>query len=55
MTINCCKGCPDRTLGCHGKCEAYQSQRKALDEFNAKVQSAKEQERSFVIRRVVKK
>lgn len=24
MTINCCKGCKDRYVGCHSKCSKYQ-------------------------------
>lgn len=24
MTINCCKDCKDRYLGCHSKCRKYQ-------------------------------
>ena len=26
-----CKDCPDRKIGCHGRCEAYQSWRLGVD------------------------
>lgn len=26
-SINCCKDCKDRQLGCHGKCERYINQK----------------------------
>lgn len=31
-----CKDCPDRKLGCHGKCDKYSEYRKCQDEANAK-------------------
>jgi hypothetical protein len=30
-----CKGCTERYLGCHDKCEKYKNYRKELDEKNA--------------------
>ena len=27
-----CKGCEDRRLGCHGKCEKYRAWRAGMDE-----------------------
>lgn len=29
--ITCCKDCPDRYPGCHGKCEKYINERSAYD------------------------
>ena len=29
--ITCCKNCPDREPGCHGKCEKYKQQREEYD------------------------
>jgi hypothetical protein len=29
--ITCCKDCPDRYPGCHGKCEKYIKQRSEYD------------------------
>lgn len=29
--ITCCKDCPDRHPGCHGKCEKYIQQRSEYD------------------------
>lgn len=31
--ITCCKDCPDRYPGCHGKCEKYISQRAEYDKL----------------------
>ena len=31
-----CRDCPERTVGCHGKCEAYKAYRGVLDEINRK-------------------
>lgn len=35
-TIAPCKGCKDRYVGCHDKCDKYLAFRKQLDERNAK-------------------
>jgi len=29
-----CKGCTDRMLMCHGKCEKYQDWKREMNEFN---------------------
>lgn len=34
-TINCCKDCPDRYPGCHGKCEKYIAARAEYDRQKA--------------------
>lgn len=34
--ITCCKDCPDRYPGCHGKCEKYIAERAAYDAQKAK-------------------
>lgn len=31
-----CKGCKDRKLGCHGKCDRYKKYRQAKDKENEK-------------------
>lgn len=31
-----CYHCPDREMGCHGRCERYAAYRAKLDEANAK-------------------
>ena len=40
----CCKGCENRTPSCHCTCEEYKTYKKELDEYNAAVRKAKEQE-----------
>lgn len=40
----CCKDCDKRTPECHCTCEDYKEYKKALDEHNAAVRKAKEQE-----------
>ena len=30
-----CLGCPDRVVGCHGKCERYKAYRDAIDSIHA--------------------
>lgn len=32
--LPCAKDCPNRSVGCHAKCEAYLTWRKAKDEQN---------------------
>ena len=34
--ITVCKDCPKRHPGCHGDCEGYKAERKALDKENAR-------------------
>jgi hypothetical protein len=36
--ITCCKDCPDRCPGCHGKCEKYIQQRAEYDAMKEKMQ-----------------
>ena len=31
LKIQSCKGCTNRHVGCHGTCETYKAERKALD------------------------
>lgn len=32
-TIECCKDCPDRYIGCHAKCERYIREKKECSEY----------------------
>lgn len=32
IKIKCCLNCKDREVGCHGKCERYQEERRLADE-----------------------
>lgn len=34
-----CYGCPDRTVGCHGRCEKYRVYREKLDGWNAETKT----------------
>ena len=36
MSITCCKGCLDRYVGCHSKCDKYIEQKIKNDEVNNK-------------------
>ena len=36
MEITCCKGCTDRYIGCHGKCDIYREQKVKINELNNK-------------------
>lgn len=40
----CCKDCENRTIYCHCTCEEYKVYKKELDEYNAAIRKAKEQE-----------
>lgn len=40
----CCKDCDKRTPECHCTCEDYKAYKKELEEHNAAVRKAKEQE-----------
>lgn len=42
MKIDCCKDCPNRSVGCHGTCEEYQKQSKAHNEMLNKKNHEKE-------------
>lgn len=46
-----CKGCTDRYLGCHDKCESYKAYKKELDDFNKKRQDAIHENAPFVEKR----
>lgn len=35
ISSSCCKGCPDREVGCHSKCETYLKYRAKQDLINA--------------------
>lgn len=35
--VTTCKDCPDRTVGCHGSCERYETQRKEFGELKSKM------------------
>lgn len=37
-----CKGCKERAVGCHGKCERYKEYRRKKDEINEKIRRAKQ-------------
>lgn len=39
--MHVCKDCKERHVGCHSDCEKYNQAKKAKDEFNEKVRSAK--------------
>ena len=40
-----CLNCPDRTIGCHSKCELYADFRARLDDLNNKKAETKNQTR----------
>lgn len=40
-----CKNCENRTPTCHCTCEEYKAYKKELEEYNAAVKKAKEQDR----------
>lgn len=42
-----CKGCKDREIGCHGKCERYKAWRKKLDEMRKKEREYKESQNTM--------
>lgn len=45
--IKVCYGCKDRTIGCHGKCNAYRRELVALKKYNEKVFIQKEKETNY--------
>lgn len=46
MTIRpTCLNCPDRVIGCHGKCELYQAARADQDTVNEREQKEKRVQR----------
>ena len=44
---NPCFNCPDRSIGCHGKCEKYQTWNAAHIELNRQKRSAQERENMY--------
>ena len=36
-----CKGCPHRSLGCHGKCQGYIYRQRSGEERNERIRDAK--------------
>lgn len=36
-----CIDCKERSVGCHGSCEGYQTYRKSLDELNLNIKKQK--------------
>lgn len=45
--IKCCYKCEKRHVGCHGSCEDYLRERKALDEFNEEQRKIKQVRQSY--------
>jgi len=41
VVIDCCYGCEERHVGCHGSCERYREQRARKDAEIARVMAAK--------------
>lgn len=35
--MSCCKDCPDRSQGCHGRCEKYKEEQQARNRYKAKL------------------
>ena len=44
-----CRGCHDRTVGCHADCEKYQEYHEALMKYNAMIREAKDNAHSVDI------
>ena len=40
--ITCCKGCEDRHVGCHAKCDIYKDEKAEHDQFLAKKKADRE-------------
>lgn len=40
----CCKGCPDREIGCHDRCEKYQEAVKEHLELKHKISEARKKD-----------
>ncbi len=36
-----CKGCQDRSVGCHAKCDSYKEWKREVDDIRVKKQEAK--------------
>lgn len=43
-SISCCHECPDRVVGCHGKCEKYHAAKAKADEEKDRIWAAKKAE-----------
>lgn len=48
MVNSPCKGCPDRYVGCHGKCKLYTDFKEKLEIQNAAARKAKEFENGYL-------
>lgn len=44
MSINSCKDCKDRHVGCHSTCEKYINAKKEYDELQEKIKKSKYRE-----------
>ena len=44
MSINSCKDCKDRYVGCHSTCEKYINAKKEYDELQEKIKKSKYRE-----------
>lgn len=44
MSINSCKDCKDRYIGCHSTCEKYINAKKEYDELQEKIKKSKYRE-----------
>ena len=44
MSINSCKDCKDRHVGCHSTCEKYINAKKEYDELQEKIKKSKHRE-----------
>lgn len=44
MSINSCKNCKDRHVGCHSTCEKYINAKKEYDELQEKIKKSKYRE-----------
>lgn len=45
--IKCCYKCEKRHEGCHGTCEDYLRERKALDEYNEEQRKIKQDRQNY--------
>ena len=48
MRFDCCKGCEDRHVGCHGVCESYLADKAENDAEKAMVQRIRAKEEDFL-------
>ena len=47
--IQCCRNCPDRSVGCHSTCEKYISEKAAHDELNEMIRDQKAQDDAITL------